>query len=82
MVAFGVRRLVAAFVFCGPGSGIKTSALPLARLKSKAMTSHRTPKVHRRAGASVFPTAGCANPTLTIVALALRLSDRLKTILS
>lgn len=30
------------------------------------------------AGASVFPTAGFANPTLTIVALALRLADRLQ----
>jgi choline dehydrogenase-like flavoprotein len=30
------------------------------------------------AGSSVFPTAGAANPTLTIVALALRLADRLK----
>jgi choline dehydrogenase-like flavoprotein len=29
-------------------------------------------------GASVFPTAGFANPTLTIVAIALRLADRLK----
>ena len=29
-------------------------------------------------GASVFPTAGFANPTLTIVALALRLADHLK----
>ncbi len=30
------------------------------------------------AGSSVFPTAGYANPTLTIVALAIRLSDTLK----
>jgi choline dehydrogenase-like flavoprotein len=30
------------------------------------------------AGSSVFPTAGWANPTLTIVALALRLADHLK----
>ena len=31
------------------------------------------------AGSSVFATGGYANPTLTIVALALRLADRLKT---
>jgi len=30
------------------------------------------------AGAAVYPTAGCANPTLTIVALSLRLADHLK----
>ena len=30
------------------------------------------------AGSSVFPTAGAANPTLTIAALALRLADHLK----
>ncbi|HTV77161.1 MAG TPA: GMC family oxidoreductase, partial [Steroidobacteraceae bacterium] len=30
------------------------------------------------AGSSVFPTSGQANPTFTIVALALRLADRLK----
>ena len=31
-------------------------------------------------GSSVFPTSGYANPTLTIVALAVRLADHLKTI--
>ena len=30
------------------------------------------------AGSSVFPTSGFANPTLTIVALAVRLADELK----
>jgi choline dehydrogenase-like flavoprotein len=30
------------------------------------------------AGAAVYPTAGSANPTLTLVALSLRLSDHLK----
>ena len=30
------------------------------------------------AGASVFPTAGAANPTLTLIAMTLRLSDHLK----
>lgn len=30
------------------------------------------------AGSSVFPTAGCANPTLTLLALAVRLSDHVK----
>lgn len=33
------------------------------------------------AGSSVFPTAGAANPTLTIVALALRLGEHLRALL-
>jgi choline dehydrogenase-like flavoprotein len=33
------------------------------------------------AGGSVFPTAGVANPTLTIVALAVRLADHIKRVL-
>ncbi|MCC6241516.1 MAG: GMC family oxidoreductase [Gemmatimonadaceae bacterium] len=33
------------------------------------------------AGAGVFPTAGSANPTLSIVALAIRLADRLRVLL-
>ena len=32
------------------------------------------------AGASVYPTSGSANPTLTLVALSLRLSDHLRTL--
>jgi choline dehydrogenase-like flavoprotein len=43
-------------------------------------------RVHRVAGlyvagSSVFPAAGHANPTLTIAALAIRLSDHLKDVL-
>ena len=33
------------------------------------------------AGSAIFPTSGQANPTLTLVALALRLADHLKTVL-
>ncbi|WP_271252847.1 GMC oxidoreductase [Pseudanabaena sp. Chao 1811] len=33
------------------------------------------------AGSSVFPTAGYSNPTLTIIALSLRLADHIKTLI-
>jgi choline dehydrogenase-like flavoprotein len=33
------------------------------------------------AGSSVFPTYGASNPTLTIVAMALRLADKLREVL-
>jgi choline dehydrogenase-like flavoprotein len=33
-------------------------------------------------GTSVFPTSGWANPTLTVVALAIRLADHLKTVVT
>lgn len=32
------------------------------------------------AGAATFPTSGAGNPTLTVVALALRLADHLRTL--
>jgi choline dehydrogenase-like flavoprotein len=34
------------------------------------------------AGSSVFPTGGAANPTLTIIALAIRLADRVKKVMA
>ncbi|HQH29091.1 MAG TPA: GMC oxidoreductase, partial [Oligoflexia bacterium] len=34
------------------------------------------------AGSSVFPTPGCSNPTLTVVAMALRLADHLKEVMT
>jgi choline dehydrogenase-like flavoprotein len=33
------------------------------------------------AGSSVFPTSGYANPTFTIISLALRLADHIRTAL-
>ncbi|MFY2628654.1 GMC family oxidoreductase, partial [Achromobacter dolens] len=40
---------------------------------------HETPNLYV-AGSAVFPTSGQANPTLTIVALALRLADHLRRV--
>ncbi len=42
---------------------------------------HSSPNVFV-AGSSVFPTGGCANPTLTIVALAIRLGEALQRVLA
>jgi choline dehydrogenase-like flavoprotein len=42
---------------------------------------HGCPNLHV-AGSSVFPTGGYANPTLTLVALAVRLAGRLHQVLS
>lgn len=39
---------------------------------------HETPNLYV-AGSSVFPTSGLVNPTLTLIALAIRLADHLKT---
>ena len=41
---------------------------------------HGTPNLYV-AGSSVFPTGGFANPTLTLVAMAVRLAEHLRTIL-
>lgn len=42
---------------------------------------HEMPNVYC-AGASVLPTSGCANPTFTLVALAIRLAEHLRATLS
>jgi choline dehydrogenase-like flavoprotein len=34
------------------------------------------------AGSSVFPTYGASNPTLNLIALTLRLADRLKKVMA
>jgi choline dehydrogenase-like flavoprotein len=38
---------------------------------------HSVPNVFL-AGASVFPSSGCANPTYTLVALSIRLAEHLR----
>ena len=38
--------------------------------------------IYIMAGSSVFPTGGYANPTLTIIALSIRLADHVKATLN
>lgn len=56
----------------------RMSSDPRQGVVNKHGTVHGIDNLHI-AGSSVFTTAGCANPTLTIVALALRLADHLTT---
>jgi choline dehydrogenase-like flavoprotein len=55
----------------------RMSASPRAGVTDPDCRVHSTRNLYV-AGSSVFPTAGLWNPTLTIVALALRLADHLK----
>jgi choline dehydrogenase-like flavoprotein len=55
--------------------------LPRHGVVDRACRVHGSSSVYV-AGASVFPTGGYANPTLTVVALAIRLADELKRTMS
>lgn len=57
--------------------GTRMSADPGAGVVDAHAKVHGVANLHV-AGSSVFPTAGWANPTFTLVALALRLADRLE----
>jgi choline dehydrogenase-like flavoprotein len=57
----------------------RMSVDPKAGIVDPSCRMHTVPNVYL-AGSSVFPTCGQANPTLTIVALAIRLSDHLKAL--
>ncbi len=54
--------------------------LPRQGVVDSACRVHGTSSVYV-AGAAVFPTGGYANPTLTVVALAIRLADELKRVM-
>ena len=65
--------------FQGAGHIIGTCRMgggPEASVVDAALRSHDHPNLYL-AGSAVFPTAGTANPTLTIAALSLRLADQL-----
>lgn len=57
----------------------RMSASPSTGVVDRDCRLHAVRNVYM-AGSSVFPTGGYANPTLTVVALALRLADHLKTL--
>lgn len=59
-----------------PAGTTRMSADPWSGVVDSNGQVHGVPGLHV-AGSSVFPIAGYANPTLTIVALSLRLADRL-----
>jgi choline dehydrogenase-like flavoprotein len=60
-----------------PSGTTRMSADPAAGVVDAACRVHGVERLYV-AGSSVFPTVGFANPTLTIVALAIRLADHLK----
>lgn len=60
---------------------LRMSAQPEDGIVDRDSRLHRVDNLYI-AGSAVFPTGGYANPTLTIVALALRLADHLRATLS
>jgi len=59
-----------------PAGGCRMSADPANGVVDRNLTVHGSRCVHI-VGASTFPRAGASNPTVTVVALALRLGDHL-----
>ncbi len=57
--------------------GTRMSTSPHSGVVNGDCKVHQTDNLYI-AGSSVFPTSGCVNPTLTIVALSIRLADHLK----
>ena len=76
-----LRELVAASTPVG-GHHIGTTRMaesPRDGVVDRNGTVHGIPNLYC-AGSAVFPTSGHANPTLTVVALAVRLADHLRTV--